>query len=99
MTFSEFYETSLGRFSKRWGELSSGIQEGDVPKKEEANRQFSQELFGEMDRALGNWSKFQQIFIPAGRAFYSHMAASVFRTLEAGQDISGSFLHFFGSFC
>jgi AAA15 family ATPase/GTPase len=50
-----------------------------------------------MDKALGNWGKFQQIFIPAGRAFYSHLEASVFRTLESGQDMD-PFLISFGAF-
>ncbi len=97
MTFSAFYKDVLERFNIRWGELSSGIAEGDSQKKEEAVQQFRGEFFGAMDKALGKWSKFQQIFIPAGRAFFSLLEASVFRTLESGQDLD-PFLVSFGAF-
>ncbi|MGD1085717.1 MAG: AAA family ATPase [Verrucomicrobiota bacterium] len=97
ITLSTFYEDSLASFSTRWGALASGIPEGDSQKGEQARNQFQEEVFGAMERALGNWSKFQQFFIPAGRAFYSHLEASVFRALETGQDMD-PFLVKFGAF-
>jgi AAA15 family ATPase/GTPase len=97
LTLSAFYEESLVKFSKRWGELSSGVPEGDLQKREEASQRFRTELFGALDNALGQWSRFQQIFIPAGRAFFSLLEASVFRTLESGQDLD-PFLVSFGAF-
>jgi len=97
VTFSSFYEESLANFSKRWSELSSGIPEGDSQKREDAVHLFRQEIYGAMDKALGHFGKFHQIFIPSGRAFFSLLEASVFRTLESGQDLD-PFLVSFGAF-
>lgn len=97
LSLSAFYEECLVKFSKRWGELSSKVPEGDPVKKEEARRQFHKEIFETLDAKLGKWSKFQQIFIPAGRAIVSFLQASVFRTLESGQDLD-PFLISFGAF-
>lgn len=97
LTLSGFYEESLEKFGKEWGELAKGVPEGDSQKKEAVRRQFRDEVFKALDAALGKWSKFQQIFIPAGRAFFSLFKSSVFRTLESGQELD-PFLVSFGAF-
>jgi hypothetical protein len=95
--FSDFYQDALKRFGHRWSELASDIPEGDSAKREAVIDKFREELYGAMMSALGPWSKFQQIFVPAGRAFFSLLEASVFRTLESGQDLD-PFLVSFGAF-
>jgi hypothetical protein len=97
VTFTAFYEELLVKFSKRWSELASGLQEGDAQQRQEVGGQFRKELSEAQDDAFGYWSRFQQIFIPAGRAFFSLLEASVFRTLESGQDLD-PFLVSFGAF-
>jgi ABC-type cobalamin/Fe3+-siderophores transport system ATPase subunit len=97
VSLSAFYGTTLARFSERRQLLLAGAAEGDSEKRDALMKQLRQELNDALDQALGSWSKFQQIFIPAGRAFFSLVQASVFRTLESGQDLD-PFLVSFGAF-
>jgi ABC-type cobalamin/Fe3+-siderophores transport system ATPase subunit len=97
MSLSPFYGTALARFSERQQLLLTGAAEGDSEKKDVLMRQLRQEVNDALAQALGPWSKFQQIFIPAGRAFFSLVQASVFRTLESGQDLD-PFLVSFGAY-
>jgi AAA15 family ATPase/GTPase len=97
LTLSAFYEESIAKFGKRFGELSKTVPEGDAPQNAVVRQQFRNEVFKALDQTLGKWSKFQQIFIPAGRAFFSLLKSSIFRTLESGQELD-PFLVSFGAF-
>jgi hypothetical protein len=97
MSLSDFYGITLARFSERRQFLLAGAAEGDSEKKDALTKQLRKEFYDVLDQELGPWSKFQQIFIPAGRAFFSLVQASVFRTLESGQDLD-PFLVSFGAF-
>ena len=50
----------------------------------------------EASKVLGPWSKYEQIFIPAGRAFFSQLRETVFTSIEAGESLD-PFMVAFGS--
>ncbi len=97
LSWSEFYESALARIAERRRGFHKATTESEPEKLEEANRRLREEIGAEIDQTLGNAGRFQQIFIPAGRAFFAVVQASIFRTLESGQDLD-PFLVAFGAF-
>jgi hypothetical protein len=61
-----------------------------------ANIALRDEINREIEGALGTWAKYEQIFIPAGRAFFSQVRSTVFTRLEAGESLD-PFMVAFGS--
>lgn len=84
LELSDFYRESLATFSEK-RQLILASQPGDQGSQaDEALDEWRREFEQEITNALGAYCKFEQIFIPAGRAFFAQIRASVFSTLQAG---------------
>jgi hypothetical protein len=84
LNLSEFYFQTLTDFARRKRDLSSATPEGEHEIPEKALENWRQELHKALDEGVGPWGKFEQIFVPAGRAFFSQVRASIFSNLESG---------------
>ena len=85
LEWSDFYPTAIDHFARRRKEHLTVLGEADKDAISQAQRTLREEYDQEVSKVLGPWSKFEQIFIPAGRAFFSQVRASVFTSLESGE--------------
>lgn len=96
LEWSDFYPTIIDSFSSRKRELLAALGEADKDAISQAQRSLRQDCDKEIAKVLGPWSKFEQIFVPAGRAFFSQLRATVFTRLESGEALD-PFMVSFGS--
>ena len=96
LEWSDFYTSAIEKFAARKQELLASLAETDKDAVNNAQRTLRQEYDEEAAKILGPWSKYEQIFIPAGRAFFSQVRASVFTRLESGESLD-PFMVAFGS--
>jgi hypothetical protein len=94
--WTDFYNSVLEKFANRKKELYGAI--GDTEKEAliAASRSLRQEMDAEISSVLGKWAKFEQIFIPAGRAFFSQVRETIFTRLESGEQLD-PFMAAFGT--
>jgi hypothetical protein len=96
LEWSEFYPRAMERLKRRRDELFGSLEEGDEYAAKEARTKLIKEYDGQAREVLGPWSSYEQMFIPAGRAFFSQVQASIFTTLHGGES-PDPFLAAFGS--
>jgi ABC-type cobalamin/Fe3+-siderophores transport system ATPase subunit len=100
MEWDGFYDSILKRFSKRFEgrrhRVLRRVKAGDSGEMQNAEEDLREEMDVEISAVLGEWAAFEQIFVPAGRAFFSQFRRSVFSQLESGEDLD-PFMVAFGS--
>ena len=96
LEWSSFYETALDSFGHRKKELLVSLGGTNNDAIGAATRTLLEELAREMESALGPWADFDQIFIPAGRSFFSQLQGTFFMQLQEGE-IFDPFIISFGS--
>lgn len=94
--FSAFFGESLATFSEARRQII-GSQTGDhAGQADEALAVWRRDFEQTIATTLGAYCKFEQIFIPAGRAFFAQVKANVFSALQAGGSLD-PFLVAFGA--
>jgi hypothetical protein len=96
LEWSDFFPAAIEKFSERKQKLFAALGEAEKEALNRVQRTVREEYDEEAVKALGPWSKFEQIFIPAGRAFFSQFRATVFSRLESGEALD-PFMVAFGS--
>jgi hypothetical protein len=94
--WSGFYDSVLEKFASRKKELNGTIGDSEKEALNSTNRALRDEIDAEISSVLGEWAKFEQIFIPAGRAFFSQFRGTIFTRLESGENLD-PFMVAFGS--
>jgi hypothetical protein len=95
LEWSRFYEEVLKRFTRRKKDVPAL---GDDPGKFAVGTVLLNEgIEKEIRNILGSSASFAQIFIPAGRAFFSQVQSTVFTQLAEGQSLD-PFMAEFGAF-
>jgi len=70
LAWTDFYPKAVEKIAQRKEKLLSAVVETDKDGVANAQRALRDEFYDEAAQVLGEWSKFEQIFIPAGRAFF-----------------------------
>lgn len=96
LDWSPAYDELLAKFLGRKKGLLAGGGDAEKESNNDAANALREEIYKDMSEILGPWAKYEQIFIPAGRAFFSQVRSSVFTRLEAGESID-PFMAAFGS--
>ena len=96
LEWTDFYNSVLEKFVRRKKDLFGGIADAEKEVLSAANRALRNEIDVELSSVLGKWAKFEQIFIPAGRAFFSQVRETIFSRLESGEQLD-PFMAAFGS--
>ena len=94
--WTDFYNAVLEKFATRKKELFGGIGDAEKDVLTAANRTLRDEMDVDISSALGKTAKFEQIFIPAGRAFFSQVRETIFSRLESGEQLD-PFMAAFGA--
>jgi len=96
LEWADFYSSILEKFANRKKELFGGLGDAEKEVLSAANRTLRDEMYVDIASVLGKWAKFEQIFIPAGRAFFSQVRETIFSRLESGEQLD-PFMAAFGS--
>jgi hypothetical protein len=96
LEWSSFYDAVFKKFARRKREVLGAVGDAEKDAITAANRALRDEVDRDIADALGTWAKYEQIFIPAGRAFFSQVRGTVFTRLEAGESLD-PFMVAFGS--
>ncbi len=96
LEWSGFYSAALEEFAGRKQQLMAALGEADKDAVQRAQEALRREYYEKASIVLGSWSMYHQFFIPAGRAFFSQVQASVFTKLESGESLD-PFMVAFGS--
>ena len=96
LAWTDFYNSVLDKFAIRKKELFGGLGDPEKEVLTATNRALRDEMDVELSSVLGKWAKFEQIFIPAGRAFFSQVRETIFSRLESGERLD-HFMTAFGS--
>jgi hypothetical protein len=96
LEWTSFYDSTLEKFALRKREVLGAIGDAEKDAITAANRALRDEVDRDITSALGTWAKYEQIFIPAGRAFFSQVRSTVFTRLETGESLD-PFVVAFGS--
>ena len=96
LEWSDFYPSAIETLTQSKQELFGALGEADERGRTDARFRLVQQYDQEATKVLGPWSSYEQMFIPAGRAFFSQFRASVFRGLQSGGSLD-PFMVAFGS--
>lgn len=96
LEWTDFYNSVLEKFAARKKELIGGLGDAEKEVLSAANRSLRDEIDADISTVLGKWAKFEQIFIPAGRAFFSQVRETIFTRLESGEQLD-PFMAAFGT--
>ncbi len=96
LEWSAFFDSVLEKYASRKKELYGAIGDAEKEALNAANKTLRDEIDAEIASVLGKWAKFEQIFIPAGRAFFSQVRETIFSRLESGEQLD-PFMAAFGS--
>ena len=96
LEWSGFYDSVLEKFASRKKKLFGAIGDAEKEALNTASRTLRDEIDAEISTVLGEWAKYDQIFIPAGRAFFSQFRGTIFSRLESGESLD-PFMVAFGS--
>ena len=96
LEWTDFYNAVLDKFAIRKKEIFGGIGDAEKEVLTAGNRVLRDEMDVEISSVLGESAKFEQIFIPAGRAFFSQVRETIFSRLESGEQLD-PFMAAFGS--
>jgi len=94
MEWSTYYDTAFEKFSRRKKELPAASD--DPSEFATGILALGDEIERDMENTLGTWAVFDQIFIPAGRAFFSQVQSTVFTQFAEG-DSPEPFMAEFGA--
>ena len=86
LEWSAFYPSAFESLAEKWRERRGALGEANPGAIDDAQQRLLQEYDEEAKKALGPWSIYAQIFIPAGRAFFSQFEAGSFTALESSAD-------------
>ena len=81
---SEGYANILTEFEARLAILRSQKADEESGKTDDQLEAVREDFAVRLNSLLGPWANFQQLFIPAGRAFFAQFDSSVYATIEEG---------------
>ena len=96
LEWSKFFNSVLEKFARRKKELLGAVGDAEEHAITAAIPVLRDEIDRDIAKALGPWAKYEQVFIPAGRAFFSQFQGTAFTRLEAGESLE-PFMVAFGS--
>jgi hypothetical protein len=94
LVWSDFYPNTIKTLSEGKKKALGSATETDKEALEEEQNALLEDFYARASQSLGRWSTFQQIFIPAGRAFFSQTKASVFTSLASGEALDPFLVEF-----
>lgn len=97
LEWSDFYPKAIETLAERKKKLLGSVVESEKEAITKVQRALRDEFDKEASEILGPWSKYEQIFIPSGRAFFSQVKATVFTRLASGDEPPDPFMSEFGS--
>jgi hypothetical protein len=96
LAWSSFYDAALKKFASRKFELLGGMSNMNKDVFMASLVTLRGEAESDIATALGHWANYEQIFIPAGRSFFSQLQGMLFTQLGAGGSLD-PFMVAFGS--
>jgi predicted ATPase len=97
LAWDKFYEEILEKYAQRKQQLFQAKADVETEELVDADDTIRYEMVAEISSVLGKWANYEQIFIPAGRAFFSQLQGTVFSQLQSGGSLD-PFSVAFGSF-
>lgn len=94
LEWSAFYPSALENLAEKWQEYRAALGEAHNGAISDAQEKLLREYDERAKKALNRWPMYQHVFIPAGRAFFSQFAATVFSALQSGAGLDPFMVEF-----